>query len=87
MTITKTVLTALALALAGAATAPSAGAQGTNVPVFRVLVVAHTTPAVNYRPRRGDTTIDFAGTILLPKAKGSATVSGEQGYMKIQRAL
>ena len=56
--------------------------QGT-VPVFRITVVGRTTPAINYRPRQGDTKIDFAGTALLPMAKGSATVSGEQGYMKI----
>ncbi len=51
--------------------------------VFRVTIVGRTTPAINYRPRRGDTRIDFAGTPLLPKAEGHASVSGEQGYMKI----
>ncbi len=52
-------------------------------PVFRLTGVGKTTSAVNYRPRRGGTKIDFAGTALLPKAKGYATVSGEKGYMKI----
>ena len=52
-------------------------------PVFRVIIVGRTLPAINYRPRRGDTKIDFAGTALLPKAEGHATVAGEQGYMKI----
>jgi outer membrane protein OmpA-like peptidoglycan-associated protein len=46
-------------------------------------VVGRTTAAINYRPRRGDTKIDFAGTALLPQARGSATVSGEKGYIKI----
>ena len=56
--------------------------QGT-VPVFRITVVGRTTAAINYRPRRGDTKVDFAGTALLPQARGSATVSGEKGYIKI----
>jgi outer membrane protein OmpA-like peptidoglycan-associated protein len=45
--------------------------------------VARTTAAVNYRPRHGDTKIGFAGTALLPGAKGEAEVSGEKGYMRI----
>jgi outer membrane protein OmpA-like peptidoglycan-associated protein len=54
-----------------------------SVPLFRVTVVGRTTAAINYRPRTGETKVDFAGTPLLPQAKGSATVSGEKGYMKI----
>src|SRR5688572_31463989 len=53
-----------------------------DTPVMR-LTVERTTPAVNYRPRRGDTEIGFAGTALLPGAEGKAEVSGEKGYMKI----
>jgi len=55
----------------------------TGVPLFRVTVVGRTTPAVNYRPRSGDTKIDFEGTPLMPMATGSAVVSGEKGYMHI----
>ena len=54
-----------------------------NIPVFRVTVVGRTVPAINYRPRSGDTRINFAGTTLLPKAKGWASVEGEKGYIKI----
>ena len=54
-----------------------------QVPIFRVTVVGRTTPAINYRPRKGDTKIDFAGTALLPSARGNAKVSGEKGYIKI----
>jgi outer membrane protein OmpA-like peptidoglycan-associated protein len=54
-----------------------------QVPLFRITVVGRTTPAINYRPRRGDTKIDFSGTPLMPEARGNATVSGEQGYIKI----
>ena len=53
------------------------------VPTFRITVVGRTTPAINYRPRRGDTKIDFSGTPLMPMAHGDATVSGEQGYIQI----
>src|SRR4051812_15749236 len=53
------------------------------LPVFRVTVVGRTTAAINYRPRQGDTKVDFAGTVLMPDAVGTASVSGEQGYMKI----
>jgi outer membrane protein OmpA-like peptidoglycan-associated protein len=54
-----------------------------QVPVFRVTVVGRTTPAVNYRPRRGATTIDFEGTALLPRAKGEAKIEGKKGYIEI----
>src|SRR5215813_9535422 len=52
-------------------------------PVFRVTVVGHTTPAINYRPRKGDTKIDFTGTPLSPFAIGNATVGGKKGYIDI----
>src|SRR5688572_10265752 len=55
----------------------------TGQPLFRVTVVGRTTAAVNYRPRSGDTKIDFEGTPLMPMATGSAVVSGEKGYMHI----
>ena len=60
----------------------TAGA-GEQVPLFRVTVVGRTTSAINYRPRRGDTKVDFAGTSLMPAANGYATVSGEKGYIKV----
>src|SRR5829696_1507839 len=52
-------------------------------PVFRVTVVGRTTPAINYRPRSGDTKIDFVGTPLLPNARGDATIKGEKGYIRV----
>ena len=58
-------------------------ADQAQVPLFRVTVVGRTTPAMNYRPRSGDTKIDFDGTALMPEATGTATVSGEKGYMRI----
>ena len=55
-----------------------------QVPLFRITVVGRTTPAINYRPRRGDTKVDFKGTALMPQAVGEAKVSGEQGYMNVE---
>src|SRR5688572_23359813 len=52
-------------------------------PLFRVTVVGRTTPAINYRPRSGDTKIDFVGTPLLPNGRGDATIKGEKGYIRI----
>src|SRR5262245_3167742 len=54
-----------------------------EVPVFRVTVVGRTVPAVNYRPRSGETRVDFAGTALMPNAKGQAWIEGEKGYIRI----
>jgi outer membrane protein OmpA-like peptidoglycan-associated protein len=64
-------------------TQPAVPVATDTVPLFRITVVGRTTPAINYRPRTGDTKVDFAGTALLPQAKGNATVSGEKGYIKI----
>jgi outer membrane protein OmpA-like peptidoglycan-associated protein len=58
-------------------------AQDVVVPVFRVTVVGRTTPAINYRPRKGVTKVDFTGTALLPRAEGNATVEGKKGYIHI----
>jgi outer membrane protein OmpA-like peptidoglycan-associated protein len=57
--------------------------QQGQTPIFRVTVVGHVTPAVNYRPRKGDTEIDFKGTTLMPLAIGKANVSGKKGYIDI----
>ena len=48
----------------------------TDVPLYRVVVVGHSTPAINYRYRSGETPIDFQGTALLPRAKGHASRAG-----------
>jgi outer membrane protein OmpA-like peptidoglycan-associated protein len=52
-------------------------------PVFRVTIVGRTVPAVNYRPRRGDTELDMIGTALMPRARGEIEVSGKKGYIQI----
>ena len=53
------------------------------VPIFRMTVVGRTTAAINYRPRKGATKIDFVGTALLPNAVGTAQVEGKKGYIAI----
>jgi len=55
-----------------------------QLPLFRITVVGRTTPAINYRPRRGDTKVGLQGTALMPQARGEAKVSGEQGYMNVE---
>src|SRR5690606_17412939 len=45
------------------------------------------TPAINYRPRRGNTRVDFTGTDLMPRAGGRAEVSGQEGIIKIEVRL
>ena len=52
-------------------------------PVFRVTVVGRAVPAVNYRPRRGDTELDMIGSALMPRARGEIEVRGKSGYMEI----
>ena len=90
----RTIAALLALGALSAATAvaqtvptptqPSVSpTRGPTAPLVVATVVGRTT-AINYRPRRGDTTVNMAGTVLLPLAHGSAKVAGEQGYMKIE---
>ena len=70
----------------GVTTSPTQQSVATpqgDIPVFRVTVVGRTVPAVNYRPRSGETRIDFKGTALMPEAKGRARVEGEDGVIKI----
>ena len=78
----------LPVAAAYAQTAPSPVQQDVTTddqgrPVFRVTVVGRTIPAVNYRPRNGDTELDMIGTALMPRARGDIEVSGKKGYMEI----
>jgi outer membrane protein OmpA-like peptidoglycan-associated protein len=54
-----------------------------TAPLYRVTVVQRTVKAINYRYRSGPTNIDFHGTVLLPHAKGGATVESKQGRTQI----
>jgi len=82
------------LACAGLVVWLSAGASSQTVPpqgspppdpqpIYRVTVVSRTLQAINYEHRSGPTKIDFQGTVLLPKAKGDATVESKRGRISV----
>lgn len=48
-------------------------------PVFHVTVIENTISAINYQYRQGPTRIGFRGTVLMPEAKGEATVESKRG--------
>ena len=54
-----------------------------GVPLYRVNVIRRDLDAVNYLHRSGSTKVDFAGTPLLPRAKGSAKVDSDKGRINI----
>jgi outer membrane protein OmpA-like peptidoglycan-associated protein len=56
---------------------------GMPSPIFRIQVVSHTTPAVNYLHRGGSTKINFEGTPLMAAGKGLATVQSERGVIAV----
>src|SRR5215831_3622886 len=60
---------------------------GQTVPIYQVTVVERTVKAVNYQYRGGQTRIDFAGTVLLPDAKGEAIVECKSGRTEIDARL
>jgi outer membrane protein OmpA-like peptidoglycan-associated protein len=57
--------------------------ENRDAPIYRVTVIERTMKAINYAYRSGPTTIDFRGTVLLPKAKGEAIVESKQGRTEI----
>lgn len=62
---------------------PEGGPRSDPQPIYKVTVVSRTLPAVNYGHLDGPTAIDFRGTVLLPKAKGVATVESKRGRIAI----
>jgi flagellar motor protein MotB len=61
--------------------------KGKIAPIYRVTVIERTLKAINYQYRSGPTIIDFRGTVLMPKAKGEATVESRQGRTEINAKL
>ena len=51
---------------------------------FRVTVISRTVQAVNYQHSGGATTVDFAGTALLPSADGKAKVRSKRGTLEVE---
>jgi flagellar motor protein MotB len=62
-------------------------AQNETVPIFHVTVVENTVVAINYQYRQGPTRIDFRGTVLMPEAKGEATVESKRGRTEIDASF
>jgi outer membrane protein OmpA-like peptidoglycan-associated protein len=55
-----------------------------SMPAFSLSVTSRTVEAVNYQHRSGATKIDFAGTDLMPAARGQAKVESKKGYMEVE---
>jgi outer membrane protein OmpA-like peptidoglycan-associated protein len=51
---------------------------------FRVNVISRSVQAVNYQHRSGATKLDFAGTDLMPAARGEAKVNSRRGSIAIE---
>ena len=78
-------LVALLVALSSLSALAQTEPQKTGtVPIYRIIVVARTTQAINYRHRSGNTRINFQGTTLLPEARGNAQVASKQGAIRIE---
>ena len=58
-------------------------AKSPLAPIFQVTVTESTIAAINYQYRQGPTKIDFRGTLLMPEAKGEATVESRRGRTEI----
>src|SRR5947209_18655390 len=58
-----------------------------QTPIYQVTVIERTVKAVDYQYRNGPTRVDFRGTVLLPHAKGDATVESKAGRTEIAARL
>jgi outer membrane protein OmpA-like peptidoglycan-associated protein len=56
-------------------------------PIFKVQVVSRSITSISYRHRSGWTKVDFQGTSLAPKAKGTAQVNSRLGAAQIKLDL
>jgi flagellar motor protein MotB len=82
-TLACTGLVVLLSAGASSQPVPPQGNPPDPQPIYRVTVVSRTLQAINYEHRSGPTKIDFQGTVLLPKAKGDATVESKRGRISV----
>jgi outer membrane protein OmpA-like peptidoglycan-associated protein len=76
----------LSLAALAQATPQTAMTVDPTTPTFtfRVNVISRTVQAVNYQHRSGATKLDFAGTDLMPSARGEAKVNSKRGSIEIE---
>jgi outer membrane protein OmpA-like peptidoglycan-associated protein len=76
-------LSVSALAQTTPTTTPAVAAMA-STPTFRVNVISRTVQAVNYQHRSGATSLDFAGTGLMPLANGEAKINSKRGSIEIE---
>ncbi|MCS7024435.1 MAG: DUF4398 domain-containing protein [Bryobacteraceae bacterium] len=77
----------VAVMLLGGAGTCALFAQSQPTPLYKVQVVDATTVAVNYGNRELPTKIKLVGTVLLPLARGEATVFSRRGATQISAKL
>src|ERR1039457_5981643 len=76
---TLTVCGSLVLLFTFSAPGQETAQKRAGVPIYNVTVIERTTKAINYQYRSGPTLVDFRGTVLMPEAKGEATVESKRG--------
>ena len=78
-----TAVASLALFCTFGGKAQDESADRSSSPIYHVNVIERTVKAVDYQYRSGPTKVDFRGTVLMPKAKGDATVESKAGRTEI----
>ena len=63
---------------------PAAAMRADRTSMDQMVLVDRTVKAVKYTHRSGSTKIDFAGTGLMPDAKGEAKVDSHRGAMEVK---
>jgi len=61
-----------------------ASQQPSEIPIFRVDVVARSIKAINYHHRKGSTEVGLIGTNLAPRARGEAKVDSRTGATQVE---
>ena len=82
MSLRSILLSSAVLPLFAQSTMPPPPPHETQ-PIYRVNVVERSTPALNYGHLTEPTKIDFRGTVLLPEARGDATVDAKRGAVLV----
>ena len=59
-------------------------AEAVAAPLYQVTVVQSAAKAINYRDLKGSVEIDFKGTVLMPEAKGEASVKNRAGVTEVK---
>ncbi len=58
--------------------------NGDTTTITKVIMVSHTTPAINYRSRADSTKVDFVGTSLMAGATGRGEVHARSGRLDVE---